>query len=206
MTGGLSSVSSGCRAVSSAGLRELCVARTAVLPLPTHAGLGKGSLCRQSHGLPAQRGAPLLTHLRQQTCTELPPPHTETAWEMQHLFLREKKFHDLSRRKSRDLIIRQIQAELHAWKGAGSPPPTAHLPPFQRSLNHNPGRVGRTDQVLAHSQERSAYLSRSTQWEGALCPQRLGLGQTESKGHCPLSGGNRPLPTSVSNCSHSLQL
>lgn len=33
---------------------------------------------------------------------------------MQHSFLHEEKFHALSRRKSKDLIIRQIQTELHA--------------------------------------------------------------------------------------------
>lgn len=183
MTGGLSSVSSGCRAVALPGLSALLALESYVSPeqqcslsqpmqdleREAFAGSHMASQHREGlHCLPTFDSKPAQSSHH----------HTrETAWEMQHLFLCKKKFHDLSRRKSRDLIIRQIQAELHAWKGAGSPPPTAHLPPFQRSLNHNPGRVGRTEQVLAHSQERSAYLGRQEHTVGGgIVPTKTATG------------------------------
>lgn len=200
-------MSSGCRAcgftraVSSAGLRAMCHQNTSA-PSPSPCGTPKGK------PLPArmasQRGEglhcfPTFDSKHAQSSHH----HAQgTAWEMQHLLLHENKLHASSRRKSKDPIIRQIQAELCAWKGAASPPPTSS--PSEGALPTalagwagqtrcwHPARRGLLTSVGAHS------------GKGALCPQGLGL--VRQRARAALSGGNRPLPTSVSNCSHTLQL
>lgn len=177
MTGGLSSVSSGCRAVALPGLSALLALESCVspehqcfLPQPTQdleredfAGSRMASQHREGlHCLPTFDSKPAQSSHHHEW---------ETAREMQHLFLHEKKFHDLSRRKSKDLIIRQIQAELHAWKGAGSPPPTAHLPP---SL---PSKGALTTTLAGWAGQTRCW---HTAWRGLL----TWAGAHSGRGHC----------------------